>query len=221
MAATPDSQHHRALTSASAKHVMNFDEARLQFVYEFARELTSIEQASALVRFATERVHELFEAEGSALILLDRATNELYFPVVRDSDPFVEARVAQQRFPADQGVAGWALEHGESVLVRDAQNDPRFYSGVDRKSLMTTRSLLCSPVRDAHGPIGVIEVVNPADRYLAAEWLKFLELLAYDISTVYERLQFREQQRRQRRMVLWATVIAICIGFGLLVQLTR
>lgn len=68
--------------------------------------------------------------------------------------------LSEVRFPADQGIAGAVLAGGEAILVDDAQNDPRFYAGVDHKTGVTTRTLLAAPLRSARGAVGVIEVVN-------------------------------------------------------------
>lgn len=187
---------------------MDLSKERMEFIYELGRVLPTMEQIEPLVRFATEKTRELFAAEGAALILLDAKTNELYFPVVRDEQRFAQLRVARTRFPAHQGVAGWALANDRSALVTDAQNDPRFYAGIDRKSNMTTERLLCSPLRTSHGNIGVLEVVNPAERFTTQDDLDFLDLIARDVSAAYERAERLAEERQGgavKKLIDWAT----------------
>ena len=43
-----------------------------------------------------------------------------------------EERLAEIRFPADRGVAGWVLSHNEALRIDDVSKDPRFYQGVDQ-----------------------------------------------------------------------------------------
>jgi GAF domain-containing protein len=168
--------------------------ARLDVLYEVNRRLSTFTDLADLVRYATRRAREVFEAEGCALLILDRERNEFYFPVSSQSESRreSEARLAEIRFPADRGIAGWVLAHGESALVNDVANDPRFYEDVDRKTAITTHAVLCAPLRTEWGNIGVIEVVNPRAA-LTQEDLEFLEALAGDIAIAHEKVALHEQ----------------------------
>jgi GAF domain-containing protein len=164
---------------------------RLQLLYEVSRRLTTFTDLPELLRYATRRTQELFAAEGCAILLHDRATDELYFLPVASQDAArreVETRLPKIRFPADRGVAGWVLAHGEATLVEDAHNDPRFYSGIDRMTEMNTRSLLCAPLRVGGSVVGVVSVVNPSPDALNREDLAFLEALASDIAVAHEKV---------------------------------
>jgi GAF domain-containing protein len=168
--------------------------ARLEVLYEVSRRLATFADLDELVRYATRRTRELFEAEGCALLLLDRGRGEIYFPVASQSEsrPGTEARLAEIRFPADRGIAGWVLAHGESALVNDVSVDPRFYDEIDRRTAITTRAVLCAPLRTEDGTIGVIEVVNPA-RPWGPEDLEFLETLASDVAVAHEKVALHQQ----------------------------
>lgn len=203
-------------------------EQRLQFLYELNRGLTGFSDLNDLVRFATQRTRELFRAEGCALIMLDRARNELHFPVVSDVDRKTEAAVGQLRFPATQGLAGWVLAHDEAVVVRDARNDPRFYSGIDQQTAMKTSSILCAPLRTPAGNIGVIEVVNPAPDFLSEGDSRFLETIAGDVAIACERTQLVADLRsevtglRQALLVIGASLAVlglVLMGGSLIRQL--
>jgi GAF domain-containing protein len=142
-----------------------------------------------------ERGRELFGAEGCAVLMLDREKQEFYFPVASDMDAASEARLASLRFPADRGIASWVLTHDRAELVRDATTDDRFYKGIDDKTQMTTRSLLCAPLRTRTGNIGVIEVVNPSADCLTQGDLEFLETVAADVAIACEKAQLYQRLR--------------------------
>ena len=188
---------------------------RLHLLYDVTRRLATFTDLDDLVRYATRRTRELFEAEGCALILLDRARNELTFPIAsqRESGTISEEKLAEIRFPADRGIAGWVLKHDEAALVADTSTDERFYGGVDRRTSMQTRSLLCAPLRSAEGRIGVIEVVNPDAGCLNAESLEFLEALANEIAVAHEKASLYAQLRGE---VLNLRRICRVAGFSLL-----
>jgi GAF domain-containing protein len=168
-------------------------------------------------------VREVFAAEGCSLLLLDPARREFHFLVVSESDALraAEARLAQIRFPADRGVAGWSVAHDQAVLVNDAPSDPRFYRGVDDATSVTTRAILCAPLRTRSGPIGVIEVINPCRGPFTQQDLEFLEVLASDIAVAEEKALLYEQLRAEVVSLRRAYGIAgICvIAAGMLVSL--
>jgi signal transduction histidine kinase len=64
------------------------------------------------------------------------------------------------RLRSDEGVAGWVAQTRESAIVLDAQNDPRFFPGIDEQTGFTTTSLIAVPMWTRDRVIGVLEVVN-------------------------------------------------------------
>ena len=90
-------------------------------------------------------------------MLLDEGTFELTFAVATGEPG---ESVKELRVPADQGIAGWVLEHDEPLIVNDVAADPRFYAEIDQASGFTTRSLLAVPLTIRETQIGVVEVIN-------------------------------------------------------------
>jgi GAF domain-containing protein len=172
--------------------------SRLHLLADLSRSLATFTDLDQLVQYATQRTRELFNAEGCALLLLDRARNEFCFPIASQGDASAAsaASLAEIRFPADRGVAGWVLANDQSALVPDTSRDPRFTDTVDRQSQMRTRALLCSPLRTRDGNVGVLEVVNPAAEHLQTTDLEFLDILASEIGVAYEKAAlYRELER--------------------------
>src|SRR5207249_4685613 len=165
--------------------------------------LATFTDLDELLRYATGRTRELLDAEGAAVMLLDPARQEFNFGVASQSETHqaTSARLLKIRFPAHLGVAGWVLAHDEAAAVPDAQQDPRFYNGVDQVTNITTHAILCAPLRARSGNIGVIEVINPA-RPPAADDLEFLETLASDIAVAHEKAALQERLRGERRQPL-------------------
>lgn len=191
---------------------------RLRVLSDVGRALATFTDLDDLVHYATQRTRELFDAGGCALLLLDRERHELFFPVAsqRNPDAASTAELAEVRFPADRGVAGWVLVHNEATLVPDTSQDPRFYDAVDRRTTMQTRSLLCAPLRTRAGNIGVIEVVNPRADLLNRDDLDFLDTLASEIGVAYEKAAlYRELEGEVvdlRRFCWWAGLLLLLFG---------
>jgi len=163
------------------------DSARLQHLYDLGCAFASRLELGELLPLVVEKCRELLEAEGAAVLLLDTDTDELYFPYAVTDDPEVAARLLRARFPADRGVAGAAVTSGRSLRVDDVTVDPRFYPGVDQKTGFTTRSVVAAPLVGPHGPIGVIQGVNPRDGLAFTDAdLLLLESLAASVAVAIE-----------------------------------
>ncbi|MBN1875597.1 MAG: GAF domain-containing protein [Anaerolineae bacterium] len=83
---------------------------------------------------------------------------------------------------ADQGIAGWVLQTGESTLVTDVANDPRFFAAVSQSIGFPVRSLLAVPLRARDTAIGVLEMVNKLQGNFSADDLALAEALAASIA---------------------------------------
>jgi GAF domain-containing protein len=100
---------------------------------------------------------DLLRTESSSLMLLDDETNELVFEVATGQPG---AALRELRVPADQGIAGWVLQHDQPAIVSNVSSDKRFYEQIDQKSGFNTRSMLAVPLKIRDRSIGVIEAIN-------------------------------------------------------------
>lgn len=191
--------------------------SRWRVLSTITRALATFTDLDDLVHYATARTREIFDAEGCALLLLDRARHEFSFPVASQRERGPQAAdLAEIRFPADRGVAGWVVAHDEATLVADTAHDARFYRAVDDRTTMQTRSLLCAPLRTRTGNIGVIEVVNPRAALLTRDDLDFLDTLASEIGVAYEKAALYRQLEGElidvRRFCTWAGLVLTAFG---------
>jgi GAF domain-containing protein len=100
---------------------------------------------------------DLLRTETSSLMLLDDETNELVFEVATGQPG---AAIKELRVPANQGIAGWVLQHDQPAVVSDVSSDKRFYEQIDQQSGFNTRSMLAVPLKIRDRAIGVIEAIN-------------------------------------------------------------
>jgi len=151
---------------------------RSRILFDLTREFAAQLDRDQLLPLIISKCHEVLDAEGVSVQLLDRERGELYFPYYSQTDPTVAAKLGGLRFPADRGIAGAVLKSGRAERVDDTSRDPRFYSGVDRSTGINTRSLLAAPLV-AHGEaVGVIEAINHNGGPFVDTDLRLLESLA-------------------------------------------
>lgn len=161
--------------------------ARDMLVYELGNMFTARLGLEELIPLVISKCREILNAGGVSLLLLDEERDELYFPYVSEDNPEVARRLSGLRIPAGSGLAGAALRSGQAEKVDDPQSDPRWYSGVDRKTGVTTRSLLVAPLLTNDERLGVIEAVNPrGQEFFSDADLALLEKLALSIGVAVQ-----------------------------------
>jgi transcriptional regulator with GAF, ATPase, and Fis domain len=162
---------------------------RLRRLNELARLFAAQTDIDALLPLVIDRCRDELRAEGGvAVLLVDRDTNQLYFPYAAANQPFHAEALMQVRFPADRGIAGDVLRSGRSERVLDAQADPRFYRRIDEITNFATGSVLVAPLVGRQGAIGMVYAVNRhGGRVFADDDLAVLETLAAPLGEAIER----------------------------------
>src|SRR5215472_38840 len=177
---------------------------RTRVLYDLAREFAAQLDLDRLLPLITTKCREVLDAEGVAVLLLDRERDELYFPYFSQVDPETGPKLAGLRFPSDRGIAGSVLKSGRAERVDDPAADPRFYTGVDRSTGMTTRSILAAPLIAQGEAAGVIEAINHRSGPFVEEDLRLLESLAEVIAIAlsnadrFAQMQTSEQVLRKQ-----------------------
>ncbi|HEY71718.1 MAG: hypothetical protein B6I35_03220 [Anaerolineaceae bacterium 4572_32.2] len=140
----------------------------------------------------TERVSHLMGVAAASVVLHDEAQGDLYFAAASGEGADF---VLSARFGLGQGIAGWVVQHGEAAIVPDVSQDERFFDDLDKRSGLTTRSILCVPLQAKGQVIGAIEVMNKKAGDFDQEDLRFLTSLAAPAATAIENARLFEQSQ--------------------------
>ncbi|MCU0607340.1 MAG: sigma 54-interacting transcriptional regulator [Candidatus Edwardsbacteria bacterium] len=132
----------------------------LEFFYTFSQTLFSTMDQGKLLDIIIETAKNLTHAEGSSLLLLDDAGQNLLFAHATGE---VSEELKKLTVPLGQGIAGWVARERKPQIVNAAEQDERWYKGIDEQTNFTTRSLLCVPLLVGDRTVGVIEVINKCD----------------------------------------------------------
>jgi GAF domain-containing protein len=123
---------------------------------ETARRLQT-DGARAVLHSVVEATVALFEAEASSIALYDPVTDRLVFEVAAGEQG---QGVIGVSIKPDQGIAGYVYTTGQALALSDVERDPRFGRAVAEKTAYLPRSIVAVPLVDAHGTIGVLEVLD-------------------------------------------------------------
>ncbi len=162
------------------------------------RVITSTLDLDRVLTLAMAEARAMLDAEGASVLLHQAADNELVFAAT--VGPGSEELVGT-RMPAGAGIAGWALQQAQPVLVRNAQNDPRFYDRIDNLTGLTTQSLLAVPLMCKGKAIGVIEAINRTGKAFSEHDLHYLSTMAGSAAIAIENARLYEAEREQRKLL--------------------
>jgi diguanylate cyclase (GGDEF)-like protein len=142
--------------------------------HQVARSLTSSFDLDGILRTIIEHMERFIGAELWTLLMLDEARQELYYAIAAGGN---EASLRGLRVKVGEGVAGWVVENGETLIVPEAEDDPRIKAAPNSK-LPNMRSVIALPLRGRKGTHGVIEIFNPRAEQLTDYTIAFLHILA-------------------------------------------
>ena len=175
---------------------------RYRLLHELGSAFAAQLELDELIPAIIGRCRDLWDAEGVAVLLLDPATDELFFPYVAEDDAEIAERLRELRFPSTHGIAGAVISRGRSEAIADVASDTRFYQSIDKATGVNTQSMLVAPLATRRGPIGVLEIINPRARGEAPrEDLDFLDALAGSMAIAIDNARmFAELRDREERL---------------------
>ena len=173
-----------------------------------ARIMSAIAESSAAINVSLdleeviqkilEQTSKALETEAVSLALIESGKERLEFLAATGKG---SKEIVGLRIKLGQGVAGWVAQQGESVIVPDAEQDPRFYPSVDDRTGFHTRSIACAPIRSKGEIIGVLEALNPAHPF-NDETLRVLEGIGNLAGAAIDHAKLFEQVELEHRRYL-------------------
>lgn len=207
-------------------HTQNRNLALLNRV---AQTFTSTLNVTEIAQTLVESISEFTVTQGSSVWLWELADAAKLRCVgiypLRDS-----AQLAEMFLSPGEGIAGWAAQHGETVIVDDANTDPRHSGLGDRKLHYSIHSLMAVPLRVRDKIIGVLELVNhekgrfSRNDQVLAETLASSAAVAIENARLFQNLRERTDELQVRNEELDAfahtvahdlkTPLSLVMGFG-------
>ncbi len=179
---------------------------KLSAILAISRKMNSERDLGTLLDVVAREATDLLGCERASIFILDRERNELWSKVALGSEEIL-------RFDARLGIAGSTVSTGETINVRDAYSDPRFYGVIDGQTGYRTRNLLALPLRNQHGEIiGAFEVLNKRTGTFHQRDEESLAALAAHAAIAVETAQLVGELRRsqdelvQQNAHLWREV---------------
>jgi HD-GYP domain-containing protein (c-di-GMP phosphodiesterase class II) len=124
---------------------------------------------------------------------------ELFFEVALGEKGEIVKRFQLKR---GEGIAGWVAMHGESLIVSNAQKDPRFFKKVDQAAGFVTHTVICVPLRIKDDIIGVIQGINKREGEFTHDDLDLFQALADQIAIALDNARlYTEMNEMAQKLV--------------------
>ncbi|MCP3141613.1 GAF and HD-GYP domain-containing protein [Pyxidicoccus xibeiensis] len=177
--------------------------AKLTSILDVAKAMSAEHDLDLLLPLILFEATKVVEADRCSLFILDRERNELWSKVAQGSK-------SEIRLPVGSGIAGQVAQTGTVINIPDAYSDPRFNRSFDVSSGYQTKTILCVPMRDAHGEVtGVIQALNKLDGGFNAEDEELLLALGAQAAGAIENALLHEEINRLFEGFVSASVVAI------------
>jgi diguanylate cyclase (GGDEF)-like protein len=148
--------------------------ADLLVFHQLTRSLTSSFDLDTILRTILEHMEHTVGAELWTLLMLDEQTQELHYAIAAGGE---QDALRDLRVKVGEGIAGWVVEHGETLIVPEAAHDPRLNHPAPAVPAIV-RSVIALPLRGRKGTHGVIEIYNPRADHLTDYTIALLHILA-------------------------------------------
>ncbi|MEI7768405.1 MAG: GAF domain-containing protein [Chloroflexales bacterium] len=150
----------RARSSRATQHTHAIEQQltfELQMVAGMCMRISTAPTPSEAIHQLMVLIRDRFSVEAGTLFRYERSADCLIFDIAFGTHQELLEHTAM---PSDQGIAGWVIQHGESVIIPDVQRDARFNPLYDQHTGFQTRSIICVPLWAGGKPWGVIQLIN-------------------------------------------------------------
>jgi sigma-B regulation protein RsbU (phosphoserine phosphatase) len=176
---------------------------RLRKLIEANRSLAEIESLDDLFSRLLDLAKEVMAAEASFIFLYNSDTHLLEIVSLKDDlfgDKADEILKPSIKLKMGEGIAGWVAQNRKAVMIKDAQNDPRFSKVADKQRKLSTRTILAVPLVQAEELLGVLNVLNSRNKpFFDNEDLALLESFADLAAVAIIRSRLLEHRIEQER----------------------
>ncbi|MEE2924815.1 MAG: GAF domain-containing sensor histidine kinase [bacterium] len=179
----------------------------IQVLREISNRLSGHFEIDSLLKEIMNYTKKILRSEACSLLLVDEDSEKLFFYVTDDSGADLEAI----RIDKGQGIVGAVFESGESTIVNNVEEDPRFFGGVDQQTGFITKSLVCVPMSVGTNCIGVVEVLNRIEGSYTKEDVETLESIASQSALAIEYVRANEKRSFDERLAVVGNMSAAMV----------
>jgi Nif-specific regulatory protein len=171
------------------------DQKKFETLIEINTEINSnYKDIKSLLTRIMNAAMKLTEGDASSLLLLTPDGERLNFEVAIGAKG---EEVKKYSLRVGEGIAGWVVKNNTSIIVNDADSDPRFSGEISNKIGYPTNSILAVPMRSKDKCIGVIEILNNANDRFDEDDLESLEIFSTQAAIAIQNARAYEEMSEE------------------------
>lgn len=192
-----------------AEDVLRRRTHQLALLNQIGRTFGSTLDLDEVLATILDKMRELLGVTGGSIWLSDPRTGDL---VCRQATGPERDEVRSWRLAPGEGLVGWTISHGETLIVQDAQDDERHVGTLGEQIGLELRSVASVPLQVTGTVIGTLQAVDTEAQRFGPEDLRLLEPLAasaaiaIENARLYERAWEEIAERRQAQEALQASL---------------
>lgn len=189
-------KHEKVIIVKHFYNLINFlgdytlEETLINFLLEYASILKKTYVLNEVTDAILKKTAELFDSEGSSLLLYDKKKNHLYFENSYNIYNGISRDMSDVKISLGESIAGKVALTKKPIIINDTSNDSRFISLTDNNTNFKTKMLLAHPITAGEELVGVIEIQNRKNRPYNNMDLKYLNIIGSIIGFFIEKAKF-------------------------------
>jgi nitrate/nitrite-specific signal transduction histidine kinase len=190
-------QQFNAMASALKKSYEDLEQRVADRTRELSAlyDVTTVASASldlpTVLESSLDRILAMMGSEVGAIHLLDETKGVLHLTAWQGIPLDLLAKI--DPVPVGSGLAGWVIEHGESLVVPDIATGPRPLLAIPTRG---SRAYIGVPMLARGRVLGVLSVVGERGRQFKAEEVALLTSIASQVGVAVENAQLHEQAQQ-------------------------
>src|SRR5689334_21083707 len=153
-------------------------------LFEIGKLIGSDLDPGILLSRIAELICQLIDAKACSVMLLDADRKRL---LARAAYGLRTERMHSLSFRIGEGVAGWVIERGESALIPDVRQDPRFVVLPENQTPIA--SMLCVPLLARGERVGVVTATSERTGAFDANHLELVRFISTTIALDIENVR--------------------------------
>ena len=134
---------------------MEQDKRFIKATYEIMEQLLNVEDLDEALSQSLQTIVRTLDSKAGVIWYLDRKSDRLHSVFhIGPSD------ISNTSIENGIGIEGLVTKTGKSIMITDAETDPRFQPTVFDEQGLKTRSMICVPLSNNKETIGCIEIIN-------------------------------------------------------------
>ncbi len=160
---------------------------RYKMICELGQMVTSEMNLDSLFGLIMEQTAAIMGSERASVFLYDDLNDLLW------SQASTDLKTNAVRISPHCGITGWVFRSRSAVIVNDPYSDPRFFPGVDKKTGLRTRNILCTPlVNRRQACVGTLQAMNKKAGDFDENDLELLTAASYYVTIALENARLYE-----------------------------